>query len=214
MADDNIIPFRPRRPKGARERLARNFYPLARHFWGMRLDRLADYLPTLKAKERKMADLKIDAPANEPVIHMTRTFNAPRALVWKAISEPEHAVRWWGPHGHKNRVLEFDWRVGGKWRIETTTDRGDVIVFFGEYREIVKPEKVTQTFAFDQLPPDMFSVDTVVLEDHGDKTVYRASSVLPNLEARDGMLASGMEVGVVEGFERLDEMLEEFKAGA
>lgn len=161
-----------------------------------------------------MADLRIDAPANEPVIHMTRTLNAPRALVWKALSEPQHAVRWWGPHGHKNRVLEFDWRVGGKWRIETTTEGGEVIVFFGEYREIVKPEKVTQTFSFDQLPPDMFSVDTVVLEDHGDKTVYRASSILPNFEARDGMLASGMEVGVAQGFERLDAMLEEFKAGA
>jgi uncharacterized protein YndB with AHSA1/START domain len=159
-----------------------------------------------------MHDLKIEAPKDRPVLLMTRTFDAPRELVWKAISEPEHAVRWWGPHKHRNRVLKWDWRVGGEWSIETTTPEGEKIVFFGEYREIQRPEKVTQTFSFDQLPPGAHSVDTVVLEEHGDKTVYRATSVLPDFEAREGMLASGMEVGVVEGFERLDRILEDFKA--
>jgi uncharacterized protein YndB with AHSA1/START domain len=161
-----------------------------------------------------MHDLKIEAPKDEPVIHMTRTFNAPRALVWKAISEPEHAIRWWGPHRHTNRVLKWDWRVGGEWKIETTTEEGEKIVFFGEYREIEKPQKVTQTFSFDQLPPGAHSVDTVVLEDHGDKTVYRAVSRVPDIESRDAMIASGMEVGVVEGFERLDAMLEDWKRQA
>ena len=71
-----------------------------------------------------------------------------------------------------------------------------------------KPVKVTQTFSFDQLPEGAHSIDSVVLEDHGDKTVYRATSTLPDLASRDGMLASGMETGVVEGFERLDAMLE------
>jgi uncharacterized protein YndB with AHSA1/START domain len=159
-----------------------------------------------------MHDLKIEAPKDEPIIVMTRTFNAPRELVWKAISEPEHAVRWWGPHSHKNKVLKWDWRVGGEWSIESTMPDGGKIVFFGEYREIQKPEKVTQTFSFDQLPPGAHSVDMVILEDHGDKTVYRATSRVPDFESRDGMLASGMEVGVIEGFERLDAMLEEFKA--
>jgi len=64
------------------------------------------------------------------------------------------------------------------------------------------------------LPEGAHSVDTVVLEDHGDKTVYRASSTFPDIASRDGMMASGMEVGVREGFERLDQMLEEFKAHA
>ena len=83
---------------------------------------------------------------------------------------------------------------------------------FDEYLEIVRPETVTQTFAFDALPPGVHSVDTVVLEDHGDKTVYRATSILPDIAARDGMMASGMDSGVREGFARLDAMLEEFKA--
>lgn len=143
---------------------------------------------------------------------MTRTLNAPRKLVWKALSEPEHLVRWWGPHGHKNKVLEFDWRVGGKWKIETKTPEGQVIVFFGEYREIVAPQKVTQTFSFDGLPKGAHSVDTVILEDRGDKTIYRATSILPDIASRDAMMASGMDVGVREGFERLDAMLVEFQA--
>ena len=159
-----------------------------------------------------MADLKIEAPKDQPLIIMTRTFNAPRELVWKALSEPEHAVRWWGPHGHKNRVLKWDWRVGGQWSIELTLPDGQKIVFFGEYREIDRPHKVTQTFSFDQLPPGAQSVDTAILEDHGGKTIYRATSRVPDFASRDAMLASGMEVGVVEGFERLDKMLEELKA--
>jgi uncharacterized protein YndB with AHSA1/START domain len=159
-----------------------------------------------------MHDLKIEAPKDDPIIVLTRTFNAPRALVWKAISEPEHAVRWWGPHKHKNRVLKWDWRVGGEWSIETTTPEGQVIVFFGEYREIDKPVKVSQTFSFDQLPPGAHSVDTVVLTEKDGKTTYTATSRVPDFESRDAMLASGMEVGVVEGFERLDKMLEDFKA--
>jgi uncharacterized protein YndB with AHSA1/START domain len=159
-----------------------------------------------------MHDLKIEAPKDDPIIVLTRTFNAPRALVWKAISEPEHAVRWWGPHKHKNRVLKWDWRVGGEWSIETTTPEGQVIVFFGEYREIEKPQKVSQTFSFDQLPPGAHSVDTVVLTEKDGKTTYTATSRVPDFESRDAMLASGMEVGVVEGFERLDKILEDFKA--
>ncbi len=190
-----------------------NWFEDYRRLWGASLDRLGDYLGLLKQKGTEMDDLKITAPVGEPIVIITRTLNAPRALVWKALSEPEHAVRWWGPHGHKNRVLEFAWRVGGKWKIESTMPEG-VIVFFGEYREIKKPEKVTQTFSFDQLPEGVYSVDTVVLEDQGDKTVYRASSIFPDIASRDGMMASGMEVGVREGFERLDQMLEEFKAHA
>ncbi len=212
MAGNNILPFRRRRVAGKRKRPSEIWLRAYRQFCVESIDRLAGYIRILKEKE--MADLQITAPEGEAVIYMTRTLKAPRALVWKALSEPEHVVRWWGPHGHSNRVIEFDWRVGGRWQIETTTGDGEIINFFGHYREIVQPETVTQTFAFDQLPEGMFSVDTVVLEDHGDTTVYRATSTLPDLASRDGMLASGMETGVVEGFERLDLMLEEFKANA
>jgi len=218
MARNKIVPFRRflarRRQRNTSGAASPAWLEVYRRFWDASLDRLADYLSNVEKKGTVMDDLKIETPANEPVLYMTRTLKAPRALVWKALSEPEHVVRWWGPNGHKNRVLEFDWRVGGKWRIESTIPGGMVIVFFGEYREIDKPEKVTQTFSFDQLPEGAHSVDTVILEDHGDTTVYRASSTLPDIASRDGMVASGMETGVREGFERLDAMLEEWKAEA
>ena len=89
-----------------------------------------------------------------------------------------------------------------------------VIVFFGEYREIDEPVKVTQTFSFDQLPEGAHSVDTVELDEVDGKTIYRATSTLADVESRDAMLASGMETGVREGFERLDQMLEDWKATA
>ena len=210
MPDDNIVPFRPRRG-GERHRLLRPLRAVWQHFWNASLDRLACYAEE-QSEGTKMHDLKIDAPAGQPVITMTRSFNAPRALVWKAMSESEHVVRWWGPHDHRNRALEFDFRVGGKWRIESTMSGGEVMNFFGEFREIEAPRRLTQTFAFDGLPEGMYSVDTVELEEVDGRTIYRATSLMPDVASRDGMLDSGMETGVVEGFERLDAMLEEFKA--
>lgn len=210
MRSARIIPFKRRQPPPSAVRSDR--LTACRRLWEQRLDHLGDYILKLKQKGPDMDDLQYEVPADAPVLILTRTFNAPRALVWKALSEPEHVVRWFGPHRHQNRVIAFDWRVGGKWQIETTTPEGHVIQFFGEYVEIVRPETVTQTFAFDALPPGVHSVDTVVLEDHGDKTIYRATSTLPDIAARDGMMASGMDSGVREGFARLDAMLEEFKA--
>lgn len=214
MPDDNILPFRRRR-SGDRRRLPRPSRALWRRIWDASLDRLSHYAEKL-SEETDMHDLKRDlkivAPAGQPVITMTRSFNAPRALVWKAMSEPEHVVRWWGPHDHVNKALEFDFRVGGKWRIESTMSGGEVINFFGEFREIEAPRLLTQTFAFDGLPDGMFSLDTVELEEVDGRTLYRARSLMPDVASRDGMLESGMETGVVEGFERLDVLLEEFKA--
>jgi uncharacterized protein YndB with AHSA1/START domain len=210
MGRSNIIPFRPLR-RVPRDPFGGNWFEAYRRFWNLSLNRLTDYL-TIMQKENIMDDLKIVASAGQPTVIMTRTLNAPRALVWKALSEAQHVVRWWGPHGLKNEVLQFDWKVGGKWRIKTINSQGETIVFFGEYLEIEPIEKVTQTFSFDQLPEGAHSVDTVILEDHGDKTVYRALSTLPDVASRDGMLATGMDKGVREGFERLDQMLEDWKA--
>lgn len=201
----NIVPFRPRPGTVWKNAL--------RLFWNASLNHLSDYLIIMQKETKMPHDLKIDAPVGEPFMTMTRTFNAPRALVWKALSEPEHAVRWFGPNSHKNKVLAWDWRVGGKWSVESTMPEGK-ITFFGEYLEIEKPSKVTQTFSFDQLPPGAHSVDAVTLTEKDGKTVYTCVSTLPDVESRDGMIASGMEVGIVEGFERLDQMLEDWKVSA
>jgi uncharacterized protein YndB with AHSA1/START domain len=185
-----------------------------RRIWGESLDRLANYLETLK-KEKKMSnkkDLNIEAPAGEKHMVLTRTFDAPRSLVWRALSQPEHIIRWWGPHSHANKVLKFDWRVGGGWRIQSSMADGTVIVFHGEYREIEPEWKTVQTFAVEGMYDGQYSVDTLTLEEVDGKTIYKVVSEMPDVAARDGMLASGMEVGVVEGFERLDAILVELKA--
>lgn len=200
-----IIPFRPRPGESWKH--------ILRLFWNASLNRLSDYL-TIMQTESRMHDLKIDAPVGKPFLTITRTFNAPRALVWKALSEPEQAIRWWGPHGHKNKVLAWDFRVGGKWKIESIVTDGSKIVFFGDYLEIEAPSKLTQTFSFDQLPPGAHSVDATTLTEKHGKTIYTSVSTLPDVESRDAMVASGMEVGIVEGFERLDAMLEEWKVSA
>jgi uncharacterized protein YndB with AHSA1/START domain len=184
-------------------------------FWVESLDRLTDYLDDLINKEKKMSDkkdLQIDAPAGEKFMVLTRTFDAPRSLVWKALSGPEHIIRWWGPHSHANKVLQFDWRVGGRWRIQSSMADGMVIVFHGEYREIEPEWKTVQTFAVEGMYDGAYSVETLTLEEVDGKTVYNVVSELPDVAARDAMLASGMEVGVVEGFERLDAILVELKA--
>jgi uncharacterized protein YndB with AHSA1/START domain len=158
-----------------------------------------------------MDDLDIIAPADEPVITLTRTFDAPLRLVWKAISEPEHLVRWWGPHGHKNRVLQFDWRVGGGWKIESTTPDGRVIVFYGAYRGSEPPRRTVQTFAVVGLFDDAYTVETLTLTEIDGRTRYHSVSRFTDMAGRDGMIASGREGGVREGFERLDTMLKEWK---
>jgi uncharacterized protein YndB with AHSA1/START domain len=168
-------------------------------------------------KESRMADrkdLKIDAPAGEKFMVLTRTFNAPRSLVWKALSQPEHIIRWWGPHSHANKVLRFDWRVGGGWRIQSSMADGMIVVFHGEYRDIEPEWKTVQTFAVEGMFDGQYSVETLTLEEVDGKTLYKVVSELPDVAARDGMLQSGMEVGVVEGFERLDAILVELRSGA
>jgi len=209
MPEDNIIPFRPRR-SGNGARLPADWRDRWRQLWNHSLDRLEDYALTLR-EEYAMPDLNIEAVPGEPVLLMTRSFAAPRALLWKAMSEPEHVARWFGPHDHRNEVLEFDFRLGGKWRIRSTMRGNQQVTFFGEFREIEAPRLLTQTFAFDGLPEGVYSVDTVELIEQGDRTIYSARSVFPDIASRDGMLESGMETGVVEGFERLDAMLEAFK---
>ncbi len=186
-----------------------------RWFWGTSLERLTAYIETLK-QEIDMTDkkdLKIEAPAGEPHMVLTRTFDAPRSLVWRALSQPEHVIRWWGPHNHANKVLRFDWRVGGGWRIQSSMPDGTIIVFHGEYREIEPEWKTVQTFAVEGMYDGQYSVETLTLEEIDGKTVYKVVSVLPDVASRDGMLQSGMEVGVVQGFERLDAILVELKAG-
>ena len=156
--------------------------------------------------------LSVTTPS-EREIAMTREFDAPRDLVFEAHSSCEHMRRWWGPRRYEVVQCEIDFRPGGKWRIVHRGPDGDEYAFRGEYREIVRPERIVWTFEFEGMPGNV-SVETLTLEERDGKTMLTATSVYDTVEQRDGMLESGMESGAAESMDRLDEYLEELKQRA
>ncbi len=147
-------------------------------------------------------------PKDEPVFYITKLFNAPRALVWRAMSDPALIPQWWGPRRYKTEVMEMDFRVGGKWRFANVEADGKRHEFFGEYRELKAPERIVQTFGFMQFPP---AIETMALEDMGEQTRLTVQSRFPDIAHRDGMVGSGMEGGARETYERLDQVVEWLK---
>lgn len=145
-------------------------------------------------------------PSDREIV-LTRVFDAPRELVWKACTDPEAIPRWWGPRRHTTTVDKMDVRPGGAWRFVSRDPDGNEFAFHGEYREVVPPERMVQTFEFEGMPGHV-SVDTMTLVERQGKTTLTSTSVLDSVEDRDGMLQSGMEAGVRETYDRLAEYLE------
>jgi len=144
-------------------------------------------------------------------IQMTRVFDAPRDLVFEAHSSADHMKNWWGPRKYETISAEVDFRPGGKWRIVHRGPDGEEYGFHGEYREIVRPERITWTFEFEGAPGQV-AVETVTFEERDGKTTLTAISEAGSKEARDAVLESGMTEGAAETFDRLDEYLETMKA--
>jgi uncharacterized protein YndB with AHSA1/START domain len=182
---------------------------LIRRYWLQRLDRLAGYLTHLK--EERMDDLKVTAPAGEPTIIMTRSFKAPQALVWKAMTEREHIARWWGLRNSKLEILEHDFSVGGGWRYRSSEADGSSMVFYGKYREIAPIDRFTNTFGIVDMYADDGLAETHVLEERDGVTHYTSTSHFETIDARDGMVASGMEGGARQSLNQLDELLAELQ---
>lgn len=149
----------------------------------------------------------VEVSPTEPVGTITRTLNAPRDIVWRAISESDHLVQWWGPRGYTNTVTAYDFRAGGRWQIRTDIPNGPTVVFQGEFREIVAPEKIVRTFGMEGMWEGRYAVETLTLTTDGARTIYRATSRFAKRADFEAMIASGMERGMNEGFERLDELL-------
>lgn len=158
-----------------------------------------------KIVETKSNVLKVTLPSDRE-IKMTRTFDAPRALVFKAHSSCEHMQNWWGPRKYEITSCEIDFRPGGKWRIVHKAE-GEEHGFRGEYREIQEPEKIVWTFEWEGMPGHI-STETMTLTEQDGKTLYTSLSLYDSVEDRDGMLQSGMESGAKETMDRLDEYLE------
>lgn len=156
--------------------------------------------------------VSITAPEGLPFIDMEREFEAPPAAVLAAHRDPELVRRWLGPHGYEMTIAEWDFRTGGSWRYTHTTPEGDSYGFFGSFHS-VSDELLIQTFEFEGVPGTaaIESMRLVPL-DGGARTRLVVHSVYPSVESRDGMVASGMERGVTQGYERLDGVLGEERA--
>lgn len=147
-----------------------------------------------------------EIPADEPVIVVRRFFAAPRELVWRAWTEPDLFRRWIGPRYLENTLVEMDVRVGGTYRFVQTAPDGGTHAFRGEYLEVDRPHRLVSTFVYEPMP-DASAVDTLVLEEAEGGTLALITSRHASIETRDGHVAAGMEGGMLEGFERLDEVL-------
>lgn len=157
-----------------------------------------------------MNKMHVEAPEGEPIVRMTRTFDAPRALVWRAWTQPEHVARWWGSRAMgTTRVIKLDARPGGEWRFEHTMHDGSVFTFFGTYLEVDEPGKLVNTFALEGMFEDRPVVETHRLEEVDGKTHYTGTSRFKSIEDRDGMVASGMEAGAQATMDQLEGLLGE-----
>lgn len=166
--------------------------------------RLASLLGDLQDKP---VGLQITTPDNM-TIRMTRAFNAPKAMVYDAFSDPAKLKEWWGAHGYVNELMESDQRVGGKWRAVQRGPKGDKFGFHGEILELDPPNRMVQTFIYDPMPDCVCTETASFIEDYG-KTIFVANMRFNSKAERDGMLESGMEVGAGESYERLDALLQE-----
>lgn len=137
---------------------------------------------------------------------MTRVFDAPRELVFKAFTDPKAIPHWWGPRYLTTVVDKMDVRQGGTWRFVQRDAQGNEYAFRGEYREVAPPKRLVNTFEFEAMAGHIV-VETVVFEEVNGKTKVTATSLFQSIEARDGMLQHGMEEGAVESWDRLAEHL-------
>ncbi len=138
---------------------------------------------------------------------MTRVFDAPRDLVFKAFTDPRHIPQWWGPKNLTTVVDKMDVKAGGLWRFVQRDQQGNEFAFHGVYHEIMSPERIVNTFEYEGTPGHV-ALETARLEALPDgKTRYTASSVFQSVADRDDMVRSGMESGARESMERFADLL-------
>ena len=153
-----------------------------------------------------MSATRIDAPAGVPFIDVTREFEAPRDLVFRAYSDPDLLAQWLGPRKYTMKLEAWEPRDGGTWRYIHSDEDGNSFGFHVVFHGDQTPDGMLQTFEFDGWPGHV-SLEKVTFEERDGKTVVRTHSVYQTVEARDGMIESGMEEGMNDGFDRLDELL-------
>jgi uncharacterized protein YndB with AHSA1/START domain len=153
-----------------------------------------------------METTKITAEPGVPFVDIKREFEAPRDLVFRAHTDPDLLVQWLGPRRLTMAVDYFDARDGGTWRYLNRDTDGTEYGFHGVFHGTPSPDRTVQTFEFEGAPGHV-SLDTLTLEERDGRTVLRIHSVFQSVADRDAMVEGGMEQGITEGYERLDELL-------
>jgi len=160
-----------------------------------------------------MSELQVIAEPGVPQVITSRTFDAPRELVYRAFTEPELLVQWLGPRKYTMTMDRFDLRHGGTWRYLHADDAGNAFGFRGVFHGEPSPDGIVQTFEFEGAPGNV-SMDTATFEEHDGKTTVRTNSVFQSVEARDAMVDAGMADGMREGYDRLDDLLAKLSANS
>ncbi|TMH96033.1 hypothetical protein E6H37_04105 [Candidatus Bathyarchaeota archaeon] len=158
----------------------------------------------MKASQSISKPAAITTP-NDTEIRIERTFDAPRDLVFRAYTDAKLLPQWMGPRKYKMKIEQMDIRPGGRWRFLHIDTDGTEYGFHGEFREIVRPERIVQTWNFEGMPGE--SIQTALFQENHGRTTVTSIVKFERKEHRDGMLASGMESGLNEGYDRLDELL-------
>ena len=150
----------------------------------------------------------IEADPDIPVITITREFDAAPDRVFRAWVEPDLVRQWMGPRSVEMDIETWDCRTGGSYRYRAVHDGAEVASFYGSFHEARPGERLVQTFTWEGMP-DAVALETMTFEplDGGRRCRTVAVSVVGSMEAQRAMLSSGMEVGINEGYEKLDEML-------
>ena len=153
-----------------------------------------------------MSDMKVVADPGTHEIAITRSFDAPRELVFKAFTDADAVRQWWGLNGTETIVDQLEARPGGRWRFVQRDGDGNEFGFHGVYHDLRAPERIVYTFEFEGMPGHVL-LETLVFEDQDGRTQMTDTSVFQSVADRDGMLQSGMESGAAESMDRLDEYL-------
>ena len=141
-----------------------------------------------------------------PLVRITREFDAPPAKVFRAHTDPELVVQWLGPRRHETRIDHYNCHTGGSYRYVQASN-GNEFGFYGSFHEVRPGELIVQTFTYDGMP-DGVALEKMVFEDlGGGRTRLTSTSLVDSFQDRDAFVASGMDEGVREGYERLDELL-------
>ncbi len=150
---------------------------------------------------------KISAKPGEREVVITTIIDAPRELVFRTANDPKYIPDYWGPKKYSTVVDRMDFRTGGSWRFINVAPDGKEYAFSGVYKELLPPERVVQTFNYEEMPGHEM-IETITYEEKDGKTVILESALFQSVEERDGMLKTGMKTGSIETMVRFARLLE------